>query len=299
MSHSRRIVVPVDFSTHSREAALVACELARASGSSVHLVHAVKPPVVMAQEFAYPSDFWQVLREAATKRMDELCEVLSSEGVAITTDLVEMEAVATICVESNNEDVDLVVMGTHGYTGWKHAFLGSVTERTLRTISKPVLAVKHVEGKEEAREPIRKILVATDFSADSDVAMQAALEWAKHLGAEVELLHVVPEPATLLAAYSVPGGPELLQNMRDAGTEKLAELHERAESTGVTVSSRLDGGDASEGIARRAEEIGAQVIAIGTRGNTGLKHVFLGSVAERVLRLAHCSVLVASNKSRD
>ena len=81
MSQSRRIVVPVDFSEHSRVAAARACELARASSHGVHLVHAVRPPVVMAQEFAFPSDFWRVLRESARKEIDSLVESLDTEGL--------------------------------------------------------------------------------------------------------------------------------------------------------------------------------------------------------------------------
>jgi nucleotide-binding universal stress UspA family protein len=239
-----------------------------------------------------------VLRESARKEMDALVESLDSEGVAITTDLVEMEAVATICAESNQDDVDLIVMGTHGYSGWKHAFLGSITERTLRSVSKPVLAIKHDDEAGE-RQRTGKILIATDFSSHSDVATGLAVEWARCLGAEVELLHVVPEPASLLAAYSMPGAAELLGGMRDAATAQLDDRRERLEAEGASISSRLAYGDAATGIANRAREIGAQIIAVGTRGNSGLKHIFLGSVAERVLRLAPCDVLVASDTGVD
>lgn len=292
MTDSRKIVVPVDFSPHSQAAAVRACELARASGSSIHLVHAVRPPVVMAHEFAFPADYWNILREAASKEMSALQDSLAKEGVELTADLVNMEAVGAICVASNEEDVDLIVMGTHGYTGWKHAFLGSVTERTLRSVSTPVMAVKLGDSLPE-NGSIRNILVATDFSSHSRVAAREAAKWAKHLDAEIELVHVVPEPASLLAAYSVPGGPELLHEIRDAASGQLEDFHASIEALGAKVSSRLLGGDAPTAIAKRAEEIGAQLVALGTRGNTGLKHVFLGSVAERTLRLSPCSVLVA------
>jgi nucleotide-binding universal stress UspA family protein len=298
VSQSRRIVVPVDFSEHSRVAAARACELARASSHGVHLVHAVRPPVVMAQEFAFPSDFWRVLRESARKEIDSLVEALDTKGLVVTTELIEMEAVGTICEASSADDVDLIVMGTHGYTGWKHAFLGSVTERTLRSVGKPVLAVKQDEG-EARRRPDAKILISTDFSSHSDIATAVACEWAEHLGAEIELLHVVPEPASLLSAYSLPGAAELLGGMRDAATAQLGVVQERIEAQGATVSSRLLYGDAPTKVADRAREIGAQLIAVGTRGNSGLKHVLLGSVAERILRLAPCAVLVASDPAAD
>ena len=79
--------------------------------------------------------------------------------------------------------------------------------------------------------------------------------------------------------------------MRDAARERLEELREKGTAEGVEIAVHLREGNSAEGISAAANEIGADLIVMGTRGNTGLKHVLLGSVAERTIRLAPCPVL--------
>jgi nucleotide-binding universal stress UspA family protein len=127
--------------------------------------------------------------------------------------------------------------------------------------------------------PIRSLLAATDFSDCSTAALDAAGAWAKALGAELHLLHAFELPVPRVMAYDVPVSDLYIQQGREVVDRRLREEADRIAATGVPVQTHL------------AEEVGADWIVVGTHGRTGLQHVLLGSVAERVVRLAPCSVL--------
>jgi nucleotide-binding universal stress UspA family protein len=132
----------------------------------------------------------------------------------------------------------------------------------------------------------RTIVVATDFSAAADEALDAALGHAVRAGASVELLHVY-EPTGGLGEALATGG--LSMEERESG---LAARARRAGAYGVRVTTRLETGRSADAILQRAREVEAVMIALGTHGRTGLARAALGSVAETVLRHASCPVFV-------
>ena len=142
------------------------------------------------------------------------------------------------------------------------------------------------------KPPIERIVVATDFSEGSDAAMERAFALARALGASLDLVHVLD--TALLAAPASLGGmplvdPEPLMNQIDIA---LAARVAKATEAGLRCqSSSLDGYPAKE-IVRHAEKTGADLIVIGTHGRTGIAHVIMGSVAQRVVQRASCPVLV-------
>ena len=140
--------------------------------------------------------------------------------------------------------------------------------------------------------PIKRIVVATDFSEGSDAAMERAFGLAKTLGATVDLVHVL-DTAILTAPASLGSmplvEPEVLMDQID---EQLTARVEQGQRQGlVCQSDSLDGYPARE-IVRHAEKTGADLIVLGTHGRTGVAHVIMGSVAERVVQRASCPVLV-------
>jgi universal stress protein A len=140
-------------------------------------------------------------------------------------------------------------------------------------------------------KPIRRILVATDFSRHADRALEQAAGWATALGSSVDVLHVYEAPLVELTPYHLAIPMQVLDGVRDRARERLEALREKLAADGIEVAVHLREGHPAEGIAAMARETGADLIVMGTRGNTGLKHVLLGSVAERTLRLAPCPVL--------
>jgi nucleotide-binding universal stress UspA family protein len=141
-------------------------------------------------------------------------------------------------------------------------------------------------------KPFSKILVPVDFSEHTHDVIQAATEMARRFEASVSLVHV-NEPLP----YALPSGflvypMEQITSMLDACRGQLEQLESTLRAGGVmhTDSEVLSGVAASE-IVRRASEGHYDLIVMGTHGHTGLMHALIGSVAERVVRKAHCPVL--------
>jgi nucleotide-binding universal stress UspA family protein len=145
--------------------------------------------------------------------------------------------------------------------------------------------------------PIRTILAAVDFSPHSEAVVDAAVTLARQFDAKVRLVHAYDIPIPLVSPYEV-AIPELyLQETRRIAAEKLAALVEQVNAKGVAADSLLTEVPAAAAIVRAAEESKADLVVIGTRGHTGLKHLLLGSVAERTVRLSPCPVLTVKADS--
>lgn len=138
---------------------------------------------------------------------------------------------------------------------------------------------------------IRKILVPVDFSADADHAVEVATGLAKTFGARLLLLHAYHLPAQLAMPDQVMIPQEYWDGIRDAAMRKLEEYRAQAGKAGVEADVELVAQAPSYAIQEIAETSGADLIVMGTRGHTGLKHVLLGSTAERTVRLSPCPVM--------
>ena len=140
---------------------------------------------------------------------------------------------------------------------------------------------------------IRKILVPLDFSESARDLVACGMELVRGRGATLRLLHVVTLPLAAVAPMG-PGlgaveNPFTLVEIQRAAEERLQAI--AADLKGLSVETQVAVGAPYREIVRAAKEWGADVIVIGTHGRTGLAHVFLGSVAENVVRLAPCPVL--------
>ncbi len=290
------IVVAVDFSEPSRSAVERAKLLARSFGAKLHLLHAVPViPYAAPAEFAMPASVWDSVEEEATKHLDEWAKEVEGEGFTVTRNSSRSAPVDAIHDRVREVGAQLIVMGTHGYSGLKHAFLGSVAERTLRTAEVPVLAVK--ESREDAAKPIRRVLAATDFSPTAQVALDVAIDWCRALKAELNLVHAFFP--SVPGYVELPAPAEAFLALREAAQESLAKEDVRIRDAGLTGVAEIRDGGASRVIADETTEHGLDLVVIGTHGHTGLAHVFLGSVAERVVREASCSVLVIPKRAQE
>ena len=138
---------------------------------------------------------------------------------------------------------------------------------------------------------IKTILVPIDFSEHSKKARETAVGLAKTLGASIHLTHVLHYPAQVAAPGTVAIPQDLWTQIRDAAGRKLDKASQTVSAEGVTVETHLTEGANAQAIVEVARKIGADLIVMGTRGLSGLKHVMLGSVAERTVRLAPCPVM--------
>ncbi len=144
MMQVNRILVATDFSEHSEKAVEAAAFLAKIHGASIDLVHAlaVPWPVLTPYDVALPAIYLDDARQSARRSLQATVEKVQAEGVEVQSHLSDAPPAEAIIAAAKALESDLIVMGTHGYTGLKHALLGSVAERTLRTAPCAVLTVK-------------------------------------------------------------------------------------------------------------------------------------------------------------
>jgi nucleotide-binding universal stress UspA family protein len=142
---------------------------------------------------------------------------------------------------------------------------------------------------------IQKIVCPVDFSNCAQQALNYASELAKQFDAELSIVHAYEDPAAYVTPMPMSGyvgpGAELLLELRKQLEVRLAQTKAEVEARGVRVRSELLEGTPYRVVLDWAKEFGADMIVVGTHGHTGLTHALLGSVTERIVRMAHCPVL--------
>jgi nucleotide-binding universal stress UspA family protein len=195
----------------------------------------------------------------------------------------------------------LVIAGSRGLGPVRRAVMGSVSGSALRHAHCPVMVVRGKTGDEDAA--VGPIVLAVDGSEEAKQATKAAAELSGGTGSEVHLVSVLPEPESMYGPhfYSTDVEERLLERV-DA--ESRAFLDKQAEAVrsggGSPAQTYLAKGQPDAEIVKLAEEIGAGLIVMGSRGLGGVRRALMGSVSDSVVRHAHCPVLVVrGSKDRD
>lgn len=142
---------------------------------------------------------------------------------------------------------------------------------------------------------MHRILVAVDFGDTSGHAFDYALSLARVFKAKVLVFHILEDPV-LYAATTDSSFPEAYERVMQGNLEKLVQCHG---SEGVEVDSEMTSGSPYDEIIRKANEWEADLIVMGTHGRGPVKHILLGSVAEKVIRKAGCPVLTVRRGQHD
>lgn len=138
----------------------------------------------------------------------------------------------------------------------------------------------------------KRICCPVDFSDASRAAMEVAADLARRFGAELVLFHAYPVPGYTFPDGSVVASPKMLQDLADGAERHLEAWRRDAEATGAgRVQAEKVAGEPAAEIVSFAREQGVDLLVLGTHGRTGLEHALMGSIAERVVRRAHCPVL--------
>ncbi|WP_333659819.1 universal stress protein [Meiothermus cerbereus] len=284
----RKILIPVDGSRCSEDAARFGLKLAQRLGAEATILHVLEPytGILMTPDsIPYYTDFERELLVAGRQALEKVEAQAQALGVACTT-LQRQGRAAEVIVEMA-ADHDLIVMGSHGYGVLDRLLLGSVSIRVLHKSHKPVLVVR--EGAQT--NEIHSVLLPTDGSRSGEIALRQGLELAKALGANVTLLYVIEGMYRYLgpetAIYPVAEVTEA--EFQQIGQEALEQAQKLADAVGVAASTRLARGNAVEGILEEARA--HDLVVMGTHGRSGLDRLLLGSVAEGVLRRSEKPVL--------
>ena len=297
MHSYQKILVAIDFSTHSEAAFQQAVWLARKSGAKVVLgyVPADLRKVVQCASAKAKLDlllgegdrFEREVRQQSDAHMKQMIASLNVSGVEVRCETLLGEPFVEIIHAVQQEGYDLVLAGTRGLAGWKEFFVGSTAKRLVGKCPSSVWIVKS-----EYSRPPKVVLAATDFSDVSRRAVQEGLWIAQQASAELHLLHVIDGadvPPDLLD--KVPEGSTLRHEIDEEAktrmTDFLASLNSDTSKMHVHVSS----GTPWKEIGRLAHAYQVDLIAMGTVGRSGIKGVFLGSTAEKVLGSCDCSML--------
>jgi nucleotide-binding universal stress UspA family protein len=283
----RKILCPIDFSAGAQNAFRVAARLASEANVELLLVHAWFLPAFSAGgELPLPADAVQGMVDDAERGLTDLLADAKKLGVTqVSSQLVSGPPWERI-IELAEPD-DLIVMGTHGRTGLTRLLLGSVAEKVVRHAPCSVL-VTRPDG--EAR-PFRHLLVPVDFSEYSQRALEEAGDLASRTGARVTLMHVIELPPIFRG--SPPG--DLVAGLDARATTQLGEWAGLVEAKTRTTASRIvrTGSAAGQILAVLGDDPTFDLVVTGSHGRTGFQRLMLGSVAEKLVRFAARSVLVA------
>jgi len=293
MTRIERILCPVDVSEGSRHAIDHAIALAHWYGAAVTALH-VCPPLVVApyiDPHFHPLGFARPKEDLERLRL-KVAEFVQQEGggSAVTTIVKEGLVAGEILRYSQSVRADLLVMGTHGRSGFEHLMLGSVTETVLRDASCPVLTVPPRAPDVVPMGPqlYRRMLCAIDYSPCSMKALGYAGSLAQRVHAELVVVNVLEPIADYVAAEI---GTIDNTTLRAAAERQLQDVVTRHVAGRGKVTPMLLEGKAAPMILQFAQEQGIDLIVLGVANRSPLNMMWFGSTANRLVRRATCPVL--------
>jgi nucleotide-binding universal stress UspA family protein len=294
MTPYKHLLCPVDFSESSRRAVEWSSRFSKAVGARLTVLHVVDTGLLALGNLVAVPDAFDELRRRAEEAVVELKRGLDLTHAAVR--IVEGVPEEAVVSAANGGDVDLLVMGTHGLSGFQKFFLGSVTEKVLHRAKVPLLSISPSAGKgPEALPEPRAILMAVDFGPESQAVVRHGTWLAEHFGAKLIALHVVRVPYVVLNESSfepltrmeVEKLTESLVSKRRQDLEALLPASAGAERIAVV---RV--GAPFEALREAVEEYSADMAILGAGGHGDAGIRWLGSTCHKMVRLAPCPVMV-------
>jgi nucleotide-binding universal stress UspA family protein len=302
MIEIRRILCPIDFSEDSRHALAHASALARWYGAAITLLHVSHPeaftnPPLLFDELPRGAGRIEAALHAAGEELPRWAEPVRSAGIPVET-LIECGYVVRHILErAAARAADLIVMGTHGRSGFERLVLGSVTEKVLRKAPCPVMAVPP-PAVTAGKLPYARLLCPVDFSESSEAALRFACSIAEEADAQLTIAHVFDwrlDEDVLAARSDTAAYFEAVAAQGRARLEKLVTDDARVWCKPETVTAC---GKPYREILALAEARDVDLIVIGVRGRHAIDLAVFGSTTNQVVRHARCPVLVIPDGRR-
>lgn len=296
-----RILMPTDLSASARGALQYAAAMAEAHRAELHILHVLTvhdyDPVSARQALAELQEALETIEADMAHRVDSEAEDPKQRGVTVRSATVRsVSAFDAILGYAEANGIDQIVMGTHGRTGLKYVLLGSVTERTVRHAQVPVLVVKegqHDFVDDRGRISLRRIMYCTDLSEASRLAAPRALHEARAHGAELMVCHVLSAPGP---GYSADGTAAVPEEVESRAIEAVRTEAEALFGTGYTLHVEVTDRPVARALADVAQKADADLIVMSSQGRQGIQEQLIGSVAERLVRLAPCPICIFKHR---
>ncbi len=272
----KNIFVPTDFSKCAEKAARAAAEIAARANCDIQLVNIFSTPVDWERLTKEEEEHFPYTRQQINKRKGLLEELSKSdyfEGLQVDWTLaVNRDLKDTIAKLSESKTDDLIVMGTHGATGWRRKLMGTQTQKMIRTAHCPVLAIP---TKTQNFQP-KRIVFASDFVEPHNMlpTLMLVLNFAYWFGAEIYLLQIE------LPGMKTPFNPGV---WKDLISYKFAEPRKLR----IGLFDNIE-----EGIIKGIEKLDADMVVMETHGRTGFARFLMGSLSEYVITHSPIPVLI-------
>lgn len=271
----KRILVPTDFSEQAENALKVAAQLANQYNAEIYLLHMIELPADMTNPVGEmrTSDLPEALyfMKLARKKFTEVLSRPYLSGIKVQDTVEINQAFDGIMETSKKYDCDFIVMGSQGATGFKEMFVGSNTEKVVRTSTIPVLVVK----KEHPSFEIKNLVFATDLDNQSKSTLRKVVEFAELTGAKLHLVYINTANDFVTSRET---DTRLEKYMEDFNFSNY-EFHVYNDDS------------VEQGILNFSRKINADVMGIATHGRKGLSHFFNGSISEDLVNHAQSPVI--------
>lgn len=268
----KRILVPTDFSKQAENALQVAAQLAAKYDAEIFLLHSMEIPLHLANSGdtgSLPEALYFI--KLAEKRFTDLRKKPYLQNISLYETIGHGEIYDDIKEAADKNNIDLVVMGSHGASGFKEMFIGSNTEKVVRTSTIPVLVIKN----HHVAFHIKDFVFATDFSEECRKPFMVAQKFAKSVDAKMHLLLI-----------NTPSGFRTTAEARE-----LMEKFVRGTAADNFTLNIYNDNSVEKGILNFAKETKAQLIGMSTHGRKGLSHFFNGSISEDMVNHANMPVI--------
>ncbi len=274
----KRILVPCDFSDPAVQAFKFAVEVALKSKGEIYLLNVVEVPImhetVLMPTLYFEQSLMKEMKDAAAKKFQKMKDKWSA-GVAVSTFVEFGSIITTLRAFIAEKKIDLVVMGTHGASGARELFIGSNTEKIVRTSSVPVIAIK----KSTKLSNIKNIVFPNDLSLENEQLTMKVKELQNFLRATLHIVYI--------------NSPAFFQ--RDVDTKvKLKDFAKRFMLKDYTLNVFNDI-DQENGVTNFTKEIKGDLIVMATHGRRGISHLVSGSIAEDVVNHVDCPIWTFKN----
>lgn len=308
MININKILVPVDFSEHSKAALQAAFALKRDFGATVTAMHVFDITELLGMGWtiygeALEGEAVQRMERDSEKALKQFVEELKAKDSDVHMLIARGKTFIEIIKTAKDEKIDIVVMGTHGRKGIELLLMGSNAEKVVRKAPCSVLTVRSDKDKKKEIFPVGNILVPTDFSLTSERAMSMAVEIAKKYSSKILLIHVFNdfkiEDALQWTSYvsTTKTEIEIREDISNRAYDELDDFIKKFPVGDLKIEPRVIEDHPHRGVIATAEDENIDLIVMGTHGRTGVAHLLMGSTAEKVVRAAPCPVLTVKPKN--